>query len=57
MILGVDARPHHLAQLERFLAKRMNAATIELESSHVAMLSHPKEIAALIQAAATHAGA
>jgi pimeloyl-ACP methyl ester carboxylesterase len=34
--------------LERFLAKRMNATTIELPSSHVAMISHPKEIAALI---------
>ncbi len=44
-------------ELERFLAKRMNATTIELESSHVAMISHPKEIAALIQTAAAHAGA
>ena len=44
-------------ELERFLAKRMNAKTIELDSSHVAMISHPKEIADLIQAAATHAAA
>lgn len=34
--------------LERFLAKRMNATTIELPSSHVSMISHPKEVAALI---------
>lgn len=34
--------------LERFLAKRMNATTIELAASHVSMISHPKEIAALI---------
>jgi pimeloyl-ACP methyl ester carboxylesterase len=34
--------------LERFLAKRMNATTIELPSSHVSMISHPKEITALI---------
>jgi pimeloyl-ACP methyl ester carboxylesterase len=27
--------------LERFFAKRMNATTYEVESSHVAMLSHP----------------
>lgn len=27
--------------LERFLAKRMGATTIEIDSSHVAMLSHP----------------
>ena len=44
-------------ELERFLAKRMNATTIELESSHVAMISHPKEIASLIQAAAAAAHA
>ena len=34
--------------LERFLAKRMKATTIELPSSHVSMISHPKEITALI---------
>jgi pimeloyl-ACP methyl ester carboxylesterase len=34
--------------LERFMAKRMNADTIELKSSHVSMISHPDEIAALI---------
>lgn len=34
--------------LERFMAKRMNAQTIELASSHVSMISHPKEIADLI---------
>lgn len=34
--------------LERFLAKRMNATTIELAASHVSMISHPKEVAALI---------
>ncbi len=44
-------------ELERFLAKRMNATTIELDSSHVAMISHPREVASLIMNAATHAGA
>jgi pimeloyl-ACP methyl ester carboxylesterase len=39
-------------ELERFLAKRMNATTIEIESSHVSLVSHPKEIADLILAAA-----
>lgn len=34
--------------LERFLAKRMNAYTVELPSSHVSMLSHPGQIAKLI---------
>jgi pimeloyl-ACP methyl ester carboxylesterase len=38
--------------LERFLAKRMNATTIELPSSHVSMISHPKAIADLIMKAA-----
>jgi pimeloyl-ACP methyl ester carboxylesterase len=38
--------------LERFLAKRMNATTIELDSSHVSLVSHPKEIADLILLAA-----
>jgi len=38
--------------LERFLAKRMNATTIELDSSHVSLISHPKEIADLILLAA-----
>jgi pimeloyl-ACP methyl ester carboxylesterase len=39
-------------ELERFLAKRMNATTIELKSSHVSLVSHPKEIADLILLAA-----
>ena len=40
--------------LERFLAKRMQATTIELASSHVSLVSHPKEIADLILLAAGH---
>jgi pimeloyl-ACP methyl ester carboxylesterase len=39
-------------ELERFLAKRMKATTIELDSSHVSLVSHPKEIADLILLAA-----
>ncbi|HEY0946138.1 MAG TPA: alpha/beta hydrolase [Opitutaceae bacterium] len=39
-------------ELQRFLAKRMRAKTIELESSHVSLLSHPQEIADLILVAA-----
>ena len=38
--------------LERFLAKRMGAKTIELPSSHVSMISHAREIADLILEAA-----
>jgi pimeloyl-ACP methyl ester carboxylesterase len=38
--------------LERFLAKRMNATTVELDSSHLSLVSHPQEIADLILQAA-----
>lgn len=38
--------------LERFLAKRMGATTIELPSSHLSMISHPKAITDLILRAA-----
>ena len=41
-------------ELQRFLAKRMNATTIELDSSHVSLISHPREIADLILRAAGH---
>jgi pimeloyl-ACP methyl ester carboxylesterase len=43
--------------LERFFAKRMGARTIEINSSHVVFMSHPKEVAAVIEAAARAAGA
>lgn len=43
-------------ELERFLAARMKATTIELASSHLSMISHPKAIADLIQLAATSTG-
>jgi pimeloyl-ACP methyl ester carboxylesterase len=38
--------------LERFYAKRMNAKTTELKSSHLAFISHPQEVAKLIREAA-----
>lgn len=38
---------------ERMMAKRMNAKTVEVKSSHVAYMSHPKETAQLIEEAAT----
>src|SRR5258706_6230076 len=37
---------------ERLFAKRMGATTIEVPSSHVAMVSHPEEVARLIETAA-----
>src|SRR5262250_334876 len=39
-------------ELERFYAKRMGATTSEIASSHVAFLSHPKEVAKVIEDAA-----
>ena len=38
--------------LERFMAKRMNARTVELEASHLSLISHPQAIADLILEAA-----
>jgi pimeloyl-ACP methyl ester carboxylesterase len=38
--------------LERFMAKRMGAKTIEIKSSHVSLISHPDTIANLILQAA-----
>ena len=39
-------------EFERFLAERMKATTIELDAGHLSMVSHPREIADLILAAA-----
>jgi pimeloyl-ACP methyl ester carboxylesterase len=39
-------------ELQRFVAERMKAKTIELDSSHVSLVSHPREIANLILQAA-----
>ncbi len=38
--------------LERFMAKRMGAKTIEVKASHLSLISHPDEIARLILDAA-----
>jgi len=40
---------------ERLFAKRMSATTIEVPSSHVAMISHPDDVAKLIIQAAESA--
>lgn len=39
-------------ELERFMAARAKSETIELSGSHAIFLSHPKEVAALIERAA-----
>jgi pimeloyl-ACP methyl ester carboxylesterase len=40
--------------LERFMAKRMGATTIEVTASHLSLISHPQEITDLILHAAGH---
>lgn len=42
--------------LERFMAKRMNATTIELDSGHLSLVSHAEAIAKLILQAAQASG-
>ncbi|HEY1448999.1 MAG TPA: alpha/beta hydrolase [Caulobacteraceae bacterium] len=38
--------------LERFMAKRMGAKTVEIKSSHLSLISHPQEVTDLILEAA-----
>ncbi len=48
-------------ELQRFLAKRMNAATVEIDSGHLSLITHPHEVTQLIlsatRAANQHAAA
>ena len=39
--------------LERFFATRMGATTKEIKASHVVFISHAKEVAQIIESAAT----
>jgi pimeloyl-ACP methyl ester carboxylesterase len=38
--------------LQRFLARRMGATTVEIDAGHLSLVSHPKDVADLILAAA-----
>ena len=40
-------------ELQRFMAKRIGAKTTEVNSSHVPFISHPREVAKLIEAASS----
>ena len=51
-IVATQDRTVH-PDLERFAAKRMGAKTVEVASSHVPMLSHPKVVLDVIRDAAT----
>jgi pimeloyl-ACP methyl ester carboxylesterase len=50
-IVAAEDRTVH-PELERFVAKRMGAKTVELASSHVPMLSQPKAVLDVIRQAA-----
>jgi pimeloyl-ACP methyl ester carboxylesterase len=50
-IIGKNDRTVH-PDLERAMAKRMNATAYELDSSHVPMLSKPEKVLEVIRAAA-----
>jgi len=54
-IVGKNDHTVH-PDLERAMAKRMNATTVELDSSHVPMLSRPNEVLDVIRAAANSVG-
>jgi pimeloyl-ACP methyl ester carboxylesterase len=41
-------------ELQRFMASRMKAKTIEVKASHLSLISHPQEITDLILNAADH---
>jgi pimeloyl-ACP methyl ester carboxylesterase len=43
-------------QLQRFMADRMKAKTIEVKASHLSLISHPREITNLILSAAGDSG-
>ena len=44
-------------ELQRFVAARMKAHTVEIAASHVSLISHPREVADLIETAAKEAAA
>lgn len=50
---AVSRRDRTIApELERFLAKRMDASTVEIDAGHLSLISHPDEVAELILRAA-----
>jgi pimeloyl-ACP methyl ester carboxylesterase len=53
-IIGKQDRTVH-PDLERFLAKRMGATALEIDSSHTPMLSHPQTVFEVIMEAASAA--
>jgi pimeloyl-ACP methyl ester carboxylesterase len=55
---AVSRRDRTIApELQRFLAERMQATTVEIDAGHLALVSHPDEVANLILEAARAADA
>jgi hypothetical protein len=55
--IGIFCNRRRIApEQEKMTAKRMNAKTLSLPSSHVAMLAKPKEVAEFIIGAAASLG-
>ncbi|HJZ00098.1 MAG TPA: hypothetical protein VJ305_05205, partial [Streptosporangiaceae bacterium] len=50
--LMIGAALERWGRLDICVAKRMGATTIEVQTGHVAMVSHPDEVAQLIKTAA-----
>jgi hypothetical protein len=48
----IGAALERWGRLDICVAKRMGATTIEVQTGHVAMVSHPDEVAQLIKTAA-----
>jgi hypothetical protein len=55
LVHGGDRRRSINPDQERMMAKRANTKTVEVNASHVAYMSHPKETVELIEEAATSA--
>ena len=51
MVLGATDDQAIPPEAERQFARRMGATTIEVPSSHLPMVSHPKEVVELIESA------
>jgi pimeloyl-ACP methyl ester carboxylesterase len=55
LVCGFDEDRTINPDLQRFMAKRMGARTIEVEASHVSLISQPDAITRLVLEAVGHA--
>jgi len=54
LVRRLEQRPHDDPEQEKSMAKQIKAKTTVLPSSHVAMLSHPAEVAKVIEEASAN---